>query len=317
MELPPGFNSVMVDCGEVRLHCVTNGECDLSRTPAIDDSRPVLVFLHGFPEYWAAWEPVMTRLSQDYLVIAPDQRGFNRSDAPEGAENYATRKLVGDLLALATRLVGQRKFVLAGHDWGASVAYATAIGARERVRALVIANGVHPVLFQRALISDPEQRQASQYFHILTAPGAAERMSEHGFARTFSMFEKFSSTPWLGERERRGYLDAWSQPGRLQAMLHWYRSSPIVVPQPDEKNVEAPLAHGTPERFGITMPHFVIWGMKDPALRPVSRMGLEEFAPRLKLVEIADADHWIIHTHGKIVADEISDFLSTLEEQGK
>ncbi|MEZ5872365.1 MAG: alpha/beta hydrolase [Nitratireductor sp.] len=311
--LPAGFRSGFADCGEVRLHFVTNGEHDLGRTPAISDPRPVIVFLHGFPEYWAAWEPVMTRLAQDYLVIAPDQRGFNLSDAPERAENYATKKLVSDLLALTSTLIGNRKFVLAGHDWGASVAYAIAIGAPERISALIIVNGVHPVLFQRALVEDAAQREASQYFHILTAEGAAGRMSENGFARTFSMFEKFSSTPWLGPEERQGYLDAWSQPGRLQAMLHWYRSSPIVVPKPGEAGIEAPLASGTPARYGISMPHLVVWGMKDPALLPVSRLGLEAFAPKLQLVEIPDADHWIIHTHGEIVAGEIMKFLDTRE----
>ena len=313
MELPKGFASTFVDCGEVCLHCVTNAAVDLSQTPAIEDPRSVIVFLHGFPEYWAAWEPVMTRLADDFLVIAPDQRGFNLSDAPEGPENYATRKLVADLIALLSKLIGNRKFVLAGHDWGASVAYATAIGVADRLDALVIANGVHPVLFQRALIDDAEQRQASQYFHILTAPGAAERMSENGFTRTFSMFEKFSATPWLGDREREGYRRAWSQPGRLQAMLHWYRSSPIVVPLPGDTDIEAPLAAGTPARFGISMPHLVIWGMKDPALRPISRKGLDEFAPDLKVVEIEDADHWLIHSHGEAIAQMIRDYLKRLE----
>ena len=305
-ELPKGFNEYYVDCGEVRLHVVTNGIRGADGTLA--DDRPAIVFLHGFPEYWAGWKPVFTQLAQEFLVIAPDQRGYNLSDAPQPVEAYGARHLVADILTLATRLLGERKFILAGHDWGASVAYALAIGAPERLNGLVIANGVHPVVFQRALIGDREQAEASQYFHRLRMPRAAERMAENNYATTLGMLEKFSLTAWMNDKERAGYREAWSQPGRLNAMLNWYRATPLVVPKPGEAPGEAPLATAPAEKFQVPMPHLLIWGDADQALRPSSHQGLEAFAPHLKRVAIAGADHWLIHTHGEKIAMEIRRF---------
>lgn len=313
-ELPDGFRSAFVDSGTVKLHVVHNAG-SINEAGRIEDERPAILFLHGFPEYWAAWKPVLSALADDYLLLAPDQRGYNLSDAPQDVPAYATGKLAGDILAVADTLLGfGRVFTLAGHDWGASVAYALAIGHGQRLNGLIIVNGVHPVIFQKALLEDAGQCAASQYFHILTASDAAGHMAENGYARTFSMFEKFSSSPWLTDEDRAGYLAAWSQPGRLNAMLNWYRGSPIVVPKPGEAKVDAPLASGTPERFGVNMPHLIVWGMADQALRPVARKGIEAFAPQLQLIEIADGDHWVIHTHGNVVADHIDQFMQQLTD---
>ncbi len=163
MRVPGGFHSSFVQCGQMRLHVVVNSE-----SPATDARHP-LIFLHGFPEFWVAWQEVYVRLADRYCVIAPDQRGYNLSDAPAGIENYEVPRLVGDLVGLADRLVGSRRFLLCGHDWGASVAYAAAFRHPERISGLAIANGVHPVLFQRALLNDPQQCAASQYIHYLQA----------------------------------------------------------------------------------------------------------------------------------------------------
>ncbi|MFZ1813257.1 MAG: alpha/beta hydrolase [Rhizobiaceae bacterium] len=305
--LPHGFRSDFADCGEVRLHFVTNAAPDQS--PQGQDPRTPIVFLHGFPEFWRAWEPVFRPLASDYQIIALDQRGFNLSDAPADVSNYTTRKLVGDLVALTSQLLGKRAFVLAGHDWGASVAYAAAIGFPQMVRALVIANGVHPVLFQKALIDDAGQRKASQYIHVLKDAQAAARMSENSYARTLSMLEKFSAAPWLDAGLRQAYIDAFSKEGRLDAMLNWYRASPIVVPKPDEDVPLPALYHGTPDQFAVTMPHLLIWGLKDTALLPVSRKGIETFASKVELVEFETGDHWLLHTHGPQIAAEIDQFV--------
>jgi pimeloyl-ACP methyl ester carboxylesterase len=310
--LPHGFQSSWSDCGEVRLHVVHNA-AHTHPDGTLDDPRTPIVFLHGFPEYWAAWKPVMRTLATDFLLIAPDQRGYNLSDAPLRVSDYAAKKLVSDLLALSSNLLGNRRFVLAGHDWGASVAYAAAISVPERLLGLIIVNGVHPVLFQKALVENRAQAQASQYFHYLRADDAAERMSQDDFRRTFGMLEKFSATPWLDDEEREGYRKAWSQPGRLNAMLNWYRASPIVVPLDGEPLPPTPLKDGGPDRFGVAAPHLLVWGMQDVALLPVCRAGLERFAPQLSVVEIPDAGHWVIHTHGERVAQEIRTFVSGLK----
>jgi len=308
--LPPGFRSIYVDCDEVRLHAVTNDE----RGPdgQLADPRPAIILLHGFPEFWAGWRPVMEHLGRDFLLIAPDQRGYNLSDAPEGLEAYRPKLLVADILALADRLLGNRTFLLCGHDWGASIAYALAIGAPRRLNGLVIVNGVHPVCFQRALLGDPAQMAASQYFHVLRAPEAASRLAEDGYRRLIGMFEKFSATPWLTDVERADYVEAWSRPGRLEAMLNWYRASPIIVPKPGEPVPDAPLASAPAEKFTVTVPHLLVWGERDEALRPSSHSGLGEFAPKLRRAAIAEGDHWVIHTHGGRVASEIAAFAREL-----
>ncbi len=303
MVLPDGFHSRRVEGSGVQLHVVTN---------AVDgDRRQPFVFLHGFPEFWIAWEKVFTALADDFLVIAPDQRGFNLSDAPQDVDAYATRNLVADLFAIVDAIAGIRPVLLAGHDWGASVAYAAAIALPARVSKLVIANGVHPVCFQKALIEDPKQAAASQYMHLLRASGSAAKMSADGFRRTLSMFEKFSATPWLSEEIRERYREAWGQPRRLNAMLNWYRATPLVIPRPGEATPDAPLARGTPERFGISMPHLLIWGGADQALQPVCHAGLEQFAPLLESMEIAEADHWLLHVHHERIATAIRKFVAS------
>jgi epoxide hydrolase 4 len=288
--LPQGFNSSWSDCGEVRLHVVHNA----ARTHpdgTLDDTRTPIIFLHGFPEYWAGWKPVMRLLAADYLLIAPDQRGYDLSDAPLRVSDYSAKKLVSDLLALSSNLLGNRRFVLAGHDWGASVAYAAAISVPEKLLGLIIANGVHPVLFQKAIVEVPAQAKASQYIHYLRADDAAERMAQDDFRRTFGM----------------------SQPGRLNALLNWYRAAPIVVPVDGEPLPPTPLKDAGPDRFSIAAPHLLVWGMQDSALLPVCKDGLERFARQLRVVEIPDAGHWIIHTHAGRVAQEITRFVEGLK----
>jgi pimeloyl-ACP methyl ester carboxylesterase len=125
------------------------------------------------------------------------------------------------------------------------------------------------------------------------------------------MFEKFSAVPWLNEAEREGYRKAWGQPGRLNAMLNWYRSSPIIVPREGEPVPDAPLASGTPEQFGIHVPHLLIWGEADQALRPVCIDGLDAFAQDLEIVRLQQADHWLLHEYPDEIAGYISRFVES------
>lgn len=274
-----------------------------------DPASPLVLCLHGFPEYWAAWRGVMAELAADYFVVAPDQRGFNLSFKPRGEEAYRTKKMVADLAALADRLSPDRPFVLAGHDWGASVAYAYAFAHPERLTHLVIANGAHPVCFQRAILEDAGQRAASQYFHVLRSPDAPARMAENGFSRTMKMLAGFSRTDWLTPDLAEAYRAAWSRPGAMEAMLHWYKSSPIVVPRPGEAVSDAPLLNVQRERVTVSVPHLVLWGDADEALRPICLEGLDRFAPDLTVKHVPGAGHWILHEKPKEVAAAMRAFL--------
>ena len=275
------------------------------------EDAPLILMLHGFPEYWAGWRAVMERLSKNYFVVAPDQRGYNRSSKPQGMEHYRAKALAEDVAALADALSPGKPFVLAGHDWGASVAYAYAFTYPERLSHLVIANGVHPACFQRALFEDDAQREASRYFHYLISPKAEQGLSEDNYRRLMQMLASFSDTSWLDEAEAAAYRAAWSEPGALTAMLNWYRASPMIVPE-----AGAPVPAGRSvldlpvETMTVAMPHLVLWGEADIALRPSCLEGLERYAPQLTVKKVAGASHWILHEKPDEVAAAIADFVA-------
>src|SRR5262245_4346217 len=164
-----------------------NGEISINYAACGSPEHPLVICLHGFPEYWAAWSAVMLALASCFHLVAPDQRGYNLSSKPEGVDAYRVRALVGDLAALADHLSPDRPFILAGHDWGASIAYAYAFAYPERLTHLIVANGVHPIPFQQAILEDPEQRQASQYINRLKMPATAKWLSADGFVPLFEL----------------------------------------------------------------------------------------------------------------------------------
>ena len=274
-----------VEVNGVRLHLRAAG----------DAGAPLVLFLHGFPEYSGAWDDVLPAFANRFHAVAPDQRGYGLSSKPEGLEAYRVKALVRDVLALGDHLSPGRPFVLVGHDWGASVAYATAIAAPARIARLAVVNGVHPGPFQRALIEDEAQRRASAYMHFLRSPEADAQLSADNFAKLLGMLSRFGPQPWLTAEKRAGYLEAWRQPGALTAMLNWYRASPLVVPQPGEAVDASKLIRLDPAQLRVRMPHLVIWGLDDKALLPVSRATLPDYCDDLAVHEILGADHWIVH----------------------
>jgi pimeloyl-ACP methyl ester carboxylesterase len=274
-----------------------------------DASAPLALFLHGFPEHAGAWDEVLPAFAGSFHAVAPDQRGYARSSKPEGLEAYRVKQLVRDVLGLGEHFSPRRPFVLVGHDWGGSVAYAAAMAAPARIARLVVVNGVHPGPFQRALIEDDAQRQASSYMHYLRDPRAEERLSANNFEKLMGMMVRFGPQPWLTPQKRAGYLEAWSQPGALTGMLNWYRASPLLVPKPGEAVDPAAAIRLDPAQFRVRMPHLVVWGMDDPALLPVTRATLPDYCDDLTVREIAGADHWVVQQRTDEVVALIRDFL--------
>lgn len=274
-----------------------------------DPAAPLLLFLHGFPEHAGAWDEIMPAFADRWHTVAPNQRGYATSAKPAGVEAYRVKHLVRDVLALADLLSPQRPFVLVGHDWGASVAYATAIAAPARVAKLVILNGVHPGPFQRALVEDEAQRTASLYMHHLRAPEAEAELSANGFARLLATLTRFGAQAWLTPERKAAYVAAWSPPGALTGMLNWYRATPLMVPKPGETVAAAVVPTLDPVQLRIRMPHLLLWGMKDQALLPVSRAGLAAYCDDLTVQEFADADHWIVHQQPAAVIAAVRAFL--------
>lgn len=287
----------------------TNG-INLNVRMAGPDKAPLMVMLHGFPEYSVAWAAVAERLIGEFRIVLPDQRGFGRSDAPEGVDAYDTKHMVADLLGLIDIIGPEQQVILCGHDWGASVAYAFAMRHGDRVSRLVIANGVHPICFQKALYAGGEQTAASQYMTTLRAPKVEERLAPNGFEKLLGMFRKFSSAPWLNGSIEDAYRTAWSGEGRLTAMLNWYRASPMVVPPADAAPRELKITQEMRARYTIAMPHLLIWGVEDQALRYEARANLAEFCDDLTVKELENTGHWLLHERPDDVACLIQDFSS-------
>jgi len=280
-----------VDGGGVKLHCAVAGEA----------GRPLMLFLHGFPEFWAAWRKPMAHFaSRGWLCVAPDLRGYNLSDKPEGVEPYKAKHLVNDVLAVASRYSKDR-FVLVAHDWGGAVAWAVGIGHPQRLAKLVMINSPHPYVFWRELANNPAQQKASEYMNVFRLPKAERVLSENGYARLLGAFMH------LPEQWRAELVAAWSQPGALTGGLNYYRASPLypaTATDPGAKKLQF-----KPEDFMVRVPTLVLWGERDTALLTGCLEGLEKCVPDLKVVRAPDASHWIVHEKPGLVCGEIEKFI--------
>ncbi len=270
-----------------RIALSTGVELDVAM--AGSPGAPPIILLHGFPESHRTWRHIIPELAKDHFVLAPDQRGFARSDKPAGVDNYSADKIVADMLALADHFAIDR-FTLVGHDWGGAIAWMAALQHPDRVARLVIVNAPHPFLFQKTLFDDMAQREASQYITAFRNPDLETHIASIGLPAFFDgSFLKHTDFAKIAD-EKPTYLDQWGQPGAMTAMLNWYRASAIVVPAMDE----------TPERPAyldapfppLKMPVLVIWGLGDKALLPSQIEGLEEYVPDLTLEKV-DAGHFV------------------------
>lgn len=262
---------------------------------------PPLLMLHGFPEYSGGWCDLAPHLSNHFHCIAPDQRGYGQSWAPKGVGHYTLSQLVSDMAALIDHI--KQPVTVLGHDWGASVAYGLAMFRPELVPRLIIANGVHPAPFQRAMAAGGAQSTASQYINRLRAPDAAAFLSADNFVKLEQFFRHGMGLDWLSGERLTDYRTEWARPGRLDAMLNWYRASPLVVADPGKPRTNLPDL--PPERLQVRCPHLLLWGPQDTALLPESTDGLEAFAPDLTRIQIPDTDHWLHHQKPQAMAQAI------------
>jgi pimeloyl-ACP methyl ester carboxylesterase len=271
------------------------------------EDGPPLILLHGFPESHRTWRGLVPLLADRYRLIMPDQRGFAGSDAPQAKDEYKTDKVVADLFALVDRLALE-EFTLVGHDWGGAVAWAAAIRGDPRLKRLVILNAPHPVIFQKSLIEDSDQRAASQYITAFRTPGFEKAVEAMGW-ETF--FEKsFSGHVDLGiisPDERAQYIAEWSQPGVFTAMLNWYRAAAVMVPPP---SVTVPLPDFLLRAFPkVSVPTLVVWGLRDKALLPLQLEGLEMLVEDLTVVRVEEAGHFLPWAKPEAVAGPLRSFL--------
>lgn len=271
------------------------------------EDAPPVILLHGFPESHRTWRGVAPLLEDRFRLIMPDQRGFAGSDRPLDVDEYETDKLIGDIFALAEAL-GVERFALVGHDWGGAIAWPAAMRNDPRLTKLAIINAPHPLIFQKSLIEDADQRAASQYINWFRVPGAEKAIEAMGFEAFFQKtFMSHVELASVSEEEKQQYIAEWSQPGGMLPMLNWYRATKLIVPPPGA-TVAVPdfLLRAFPK---IHVPTLVVWGMKDPALLPLQLEGLEALVDDLTVVKLPDAGHFAPWEAPDQVASALRDFL--------
>jgi len=290
------FKHEYADVNGVRLHYVTAGKGKL------------IMFVHGFPEFWYEWKNQLAEFGRDYQAVAPDMRGYNLSSKPAELDKYQVKYMVEDLRQLAEKL-GHKKFILVAHDWGGAIAWAFAIAHPEYLEKLVIINAPHPGVFQRELRDNPAQQKASAYMLMFRGEGAEATLSanNYGLLVQIVLGEGLKNGVFT-EEDKKAYLEAWSQPGALTGGLNYYRAARVGPPAPGDSNA-ANFAAGMPS-LEVKVPTLVIWGEKDVALLTGNLEGLDKYVPNLTIKRIPDGTHWVIHEKPALVNGFIRDFIS-------
>lgn len=273
----------------IRMHYVTQGE------------GPLLILLHGFPEFWYSWRHQITALSKHFRVVAPDMRGYNDTDKPEGVQAYHISHLVADVAGLIEAL-GEQQAIVVGHDWGGGVAWAVAMYRPDVVDKLIILNAPHLGVFQQHILKNPRQSMRSWYmffFQIRDVPEKLLSLNDYAFVR-----RAFAGV--LEEAEIDKYVEAIAKPGALTAAINYYRASiseeyllgAIGQPQPLPR---------------ITAPTLVIWGEDDPYLgRELVLETQSQIDGPFTLRWIAGCGHWVQQEKPELVNQYMLEFLGGL-----
>jgi pimeloyl-ACP methyl ester carboxylesterase len=281
-ELSEGY----ADLPEVRLHYVEAGE------------GPLVVLLHGFPEFWRSWRHQIPALAEaGFRVVAPDMRGYNLSSRPSGYRAYHTDRLATDIRDLIRERGAERAF-LAGHDWGAAVAWVTAMNHPEAVERLAILNVPHP---RRMLegFRTPRQLAKSWYMFFFQIPWLPERLLPTGRYRMFRAgFEEARAGAFPPEEVER-YIETWSHPGALTAMINYYRAVIRQSPRRAESSLRP-----------VEAPTRVIWGERDRYLgRELAEPDRRDVPNLERVVRLPDATHWVQHDEPERVSELLIEFF--------
>ncbi len=257
----------------------------------------LVILLHGFPEFWYGWRRQIPYLAAaGYRVWAPDQRGYNISDKPEGIAAYTLDELAADVIGLMDA-AGEEKAFVVGHDWGAAVAWWVAAKYPDRVARMVVINVPHGAVLTKQLRRNFTQMRKSWYMFFFQLPWLPESLAR---LKNWNMLAKS-----LKDSSRRGtftnndldiYRLAWSQPKANTAMLNWYRAAIQKPPTP-------------PENLRITVPTLLIWGAQDKFLGREMAQPSIDLCDDGRLVFFEEATHWVQHEEADRVNELIDTFL--------
>jgi pimeloyl-ACP methyl ester carboxylesterase len=269
----------------VRLHYVTQGD------------GPLMLFLHGFPEFWYSWRQQIPAFADRFKVVAPDLRGYNESDKPEDVSAYRMTELVNDVKGIIETL-GNGRCVLVGHDWGGAIAWSTAYAHPDLIEKLIILNLPHPAKFASGLLT-PQQLLRSWYIFFFQVPFLPELLIqlndyqalEAGFKGMAVRKDTFSQT------DIDAYKAAFAKPGALTAAINYYRN---LLNQ-------GFLAQSWPV---LNVPTLMIWGEEDTALGKELTYGTEQYVRDFRIRYIPNCSHWVQQEQPQLVNQYIQEFLS-------
>ncbi len=284
----------------IEQHWVRSGTVRLHVRAAGPDDGPLVVLLHGFPEFWYGWRHQIAPLVEaGYRVVVPDQRGYNWSSAPSSVSAYDLDLLTTDVCRLLNVAEREQAHVV-GHDWGAKVAWHLAMTHPDRIDRLGILNVPHPYVFQRTLRTSPRQLLRSAYVFFFQVPGLPEWVLGRKDGHGLRWLMRWSADPdTFTPADLRAYRRAWRRPGRLRGMLNWYRAA-------GRRSLRT-----SPTAERIEVPTLVLWGARDTALIPQMAAPSADLCTNGRLVMIDDATHWVQHDAPTRVNQHLLDHLGT------
>jgi pimeloyl-ACP methyl ester carboxylesterase len=273
-----------------------NGDVGLHAVAAGPEDGPVVVLLHGFPEFWYGWHRQIAPLATaGFRVIVPDQRGYNLSGKPVGVSSYAMPELVADVIAIADQ-IGQEKIFLAGHDWGAAVAWSAALLHPQRIAKLAVLNVPHPSVMREFLSMHPRQFFRSWYMFFFQLPWLPEVLfSAFNFRAGARSLLRSSRPGTFSAEDLDQYRVAWSQPGALTTMINWYRALFRTRFKFQNKTVRVPTR--------------ILWGERDDFLLTEMAHESLRYCTSAELFTFANATHWLQHEEPTRVSELLIDFF--------
>lgn len=278
------FHHEYVDAGNLRMHCVTCGE------------GPLMLMLHGFPEFWYSWRHQIPVMASRFRVVAPDMRGYNQTEKPVGVANYRLELLIGDLVRLIKAL-GYQKAVVVAHDWGGGVAWPFAARHPEMVDRLIILNCPPPGVLLHHLRHNPRQLRRSYYMFLFQVPWLPEAVLRF---RDYMFIEK-AFRGWaidksaFTDEDIRMFKEAAAKPGALTGGVNYYRAALRGALK------DLVLAKGKADRSlssvqapRVKCPTLVIWGEEDRALgKELTKDFYQEVEGPLEIKYIPNCSHWV------------------------
>ena len=293
------FKEDYVEVNGIRLHYVSVGEGKL------------IIFLHGFPDFWAEWENQLIEFGKDHQATAIDLPGYNLSSKPAELARYGIGNIVEDVNALVRHL-GHKRFILVGHNWGGVVAWFFAIKHPDLLDKLIIINSPHPAIFAREMLNNAAQRNASQYMLLFRNPAAEKILSDNNYAFLLQLLSEGENSWKMSDMERKRYIKAWSRPGALTGGLNYYRASPVYPPSSaKEENSLREITKLPHDIFAVKVPTLLIWGEQDIVFSKENLTGLDEYVQDLTIVRIPDGSHWVIKQQPERVNSLIREFIES------